>query len=111
MTISVCNLDERLIAHSYHCITVLTNSKGFAIVFNGNTIIVASLFGIIVSSAHPVTGCISINGLEKGIHKVNFGIILRLFVIWLDTVPLSKIFAIVIFKFFYKLHQFLQNII
>ena len=33
MSISVCNLDERLIAHSYHCITVLTNSKVFAIVF------------------------------------------------------------------------------
>ena len=76
MPVVFCHLDERLLAHSYHCITVLTNSKGFAIVFQRQYIIVASLFGIIFSSAHAVTGCLSINGLEKGIHKVNFGIIL-----------------------------------
>ena len=107
MSVGVLSFGRKVISTLGHGITVLTNSKGFAIDFStAMTIIVASVFGIPVSSTHASTGSVIGVGLEKGIHKVNFGIILRIFATWLITVPLSAIFAIVIFKFFLKVASF-----
>ena len=107
MSVGVLSFGRKVISTLGHGITVLTNSKGFAIDFStAMTIIVASVFGIPVSSTHASTGSVIGVGLEKGIHNVNFGIILRIFATWLITVPLSAIFAIVVFKFFLKVASF-----
>ena len=98
MSIGVLTLGHKVMGTLGHNITLLTNSKGFSIDFStASTIIVASVFGIPVSSTHVATGSIIGAGLEKGWRHINLRVLIKIFLTWFITVPISALFTILVY--------------
>jgi PiT family inorganic phosphate transporter len=98
MSTGVLSLGHKVIGTMGRSIALLTNSRGFSVDFStAMTIILASVFGIPISSTHAATGAIIGVGLENGIGGLNVRMILRIFLTWLVTVPLSAAFAIFVY--------------
>jgi PiT family inorganic phosphate transporter len=99
MSVGVMSLGHKVIGTLGKNITLLTNSRGFSVDFStAMTIILASALGIPVSSTHAATGSIIGVGLENGIGGLNLRLLLKIFVTWFLTVPLSAIFTISIYS-------------
>ncbi len=80
-------------------ITMLTNTRGFSVDFAAaTTVLVASKMGLPVSTTHAAVGGVMGVGLARGIEAVNFGIIFRIMLYWVLTVPAAAITSIFIFK-------------
>ncbi|MDR1433045.1 MAG: inorganic phosphate transporter [Puniceicoccales bacterium] len=95
MSIGVLSLGHKVIGTLGKNITLLTNSRGFSVDFStATTIILASVFGIPISSTHAATGSIIGVGLEKGLRGLNLRLLSKIFITWLMTVPLSAAFTI-----------------
>ncbi|MDR1401755.1 MAG: inorganic phosphate transporter [Puniceicoccales bacterium] len=98
MSIGVLSLGHKVIGTLGKNITLLTNSKGFSADFStAATIILASVFGMPVSSTHAATGAIIGVGIESGLRELNLRLLLKIFTAWLITVPASAIFTIFIY--------------
>ena len=98
MSVGVLSLGHKVIGNLGKNITFLTNSRGFSVDFaTATTIILASVFGIPISSTHAATGAIIGVGMERGIFDLNWQLIAKIFVTWLITVPTSAIFTIFIY--------------
>ena len=79
-------------------ITQLTPSRGFsAEVAAAFTIVIASGTGIPVSTTHTLVGAVLGVGMAKGISAINLGIVGRIFLSWVITIPAGAILAIVFF--------------
>jgi PiT family inorganic phosphate transporter len=79
-------------------ITQLTPSRGFsASVATAFTIVFASGTGIPVSTTHTLVGAVLGVGMAKGISAINLGIVGRIFLSWVITIPAGAILAIVFF--------------
>ena len=79
-------------------ITKLTNSRGFSVDFSvASTVVVASIFGLPVSSSHAATGAVVGVGLVDGPKNVNFRILGKIVVAWLITIPVAAALTIGIF--------------
>ncbi|MDR2432374.1 MAG: inorganic phosphate transporter [Puniceicoccales bacterium] len=99
MSMGVLSLGHKVIDTMGHSITLLSNSKGFSVDFStATTIILASVFGMPVSSTHAATGAVIGVGLEKGIKGLNLRLLFTIFVTWLITVPVSAFFTILIYS-------------
>jgi len=79
-------------------ITSLTPTRGFsAEVAAACTIVLASGTGIPVSTTHTLVGAVLGVGFARGLSAINLGVVGRIFVSWVVTIPAGAILAIVLF--------------
>ena len=79
-------------------ITELTPSRGFAAEFGAaTTIVLASKFGMPVSTTHTLVGAVLGVGLARGLGAVNLNTMRDIIISWIVTVPVGAILAICIF--------------
>lgn len=79
-------------------ITNLSNSRGFSVDFAAaSTVLIASKLGLPVSTTHAAVGGVLGVGLARGLDAVNFGIVFRIIVYWLLTVPAAALTSMAIF--------------
>lgn len=80
-------------------ITQLNNTRGFAVDFSAaSTVLVASNMGLPVSTTHAAVGGVVGVGLARGFGAVDFGVLGRIVIYWLLTVPIAAFTSIVIFQ-------------
>jgi len=81
-------------------ITTLSNTRGFSVDFSAaTTVLVASKFGLPVSTTHAAVGGVMGVGLARGFEAVNFAIILQIMLYWILTVPVAAATSMGIFQF------------
>ncbi len=79
-------------------ITHLTPSRGFAAeLAAATTIVIASGTGIPVSTTHTLVGAVLGVGLARGISAIDLGVVGRIFLSWIITIPAGAILSIVFF--------------
>jgi len=82
-------------------ITELTPSRGFsAELAAALTIVVASRFGIPVSTTHILVGSVLGVGLARGIGALDLRVVGRILVSWIATLPIAATLSIFFFYFF-----------
>ena len=80
-------------------ITTLTNTRGFSVDFAAaTTVLLASKMGLPVSTTHAAVGGVMGVGLARGIEAVNFGIMYKIVLYWILTVPAAALTSMAIFK-------------
>ena len=80
-------------------ITTLSNTRGFSVNFAAaTTVLVASKMGMPVSTSHAAVGGVLGVGLARGIEAVNLGIVFKIILYWILTVPASAFTSMIIFK-------------
>jgi len=80
-------------------ITTLSNTRGFCVEFaTATSVLVASKMGLPVSTTHAAVGGVLGVGLARGVEAVNFGIIYKIMLYWILTVPAAAVTSMVIFK-------------
>ena len=83
-------------------ITTLTNTRGFSVDFAAaTTVLVASKMGLPVSTTHAAVGGVLGVGIARGFEAVNFGIVLKIMLYWVLTVPAAALTSMAIFKVLY----------
>jgi PiT family inorganic phosphate transporter len=91
-------LGHKVIATVGEKITLLTNTRGFAVDFAAaTTVLVASKLGLPVSTTHAAVGAVTGVGLARGFRAVDFGVLGRIVIYWVLTVPVAALTSIVIF--------------
>lgn len=79
-------------------ITELTPTRGFAAEFGAaTTILLASRFGLPVSTTHTLVGAVIGVGLARGIEALDLGMTRDIFYSWIVTVPAGALLAIAIY--------------
>jgi PiT family inorganic phosphate transporter len=79
-------------------ITELTPSRGFAAeLATATTVVGASAIGLPISTTHTLVGAVLGVGLARGIGALNLGVIGRIFMSWLVTLPVGAALSIVFF--------------
>ena len=82
-------------------ITQLTPSRGFAAeIAAATTIVIASGTGMPVSTTHTLVGAVLGVGMARGIEAIDLGIVARIFVSWIVTIPAGATLAILFFFMF-----------
>jgi PiT family inorganic phosphate transporter len=80
-------------------ITTLNNTRGFTINFSAATLVLlASVFGMPVSTTHTVVGAVTRVGMARGFEGVNAGGVLKhIMWAWLVSVPTAGLISIFVF--------------
>lgn len=79
-------------------ITSLTNTRGFSVDFGAaTTVLVASKLGLPISTSHTVVGAVIGVGLARGLEAVDLGIIKKIVVSWVVTLPVAAATSVAIF--------------
>lgn len=82
-------------------ITELTPSRGFAAEMSAAaTVVIASGFGLPISTTHTLVGAVLGVGLARGIGALNLGVIGGIFASWIVTLPAGAGLSILFFFFF-----------
>lgn len=82
-------------------ITELTPSRGFAAEMSAAaTVVIASGFGLPISTTHTLVGAVLGVGLARGIGALNLRVISGIFASWLVTLPAGAGLSILFFYFF-----------
>mgnify|MGYP000547705601 FL=1 len=80
-------------------ITSLTNTRGFSVDFGAaTTVLAASNLGLPVSTTHAAVGGVVGVGLARGFSAVDFGVLLRIIIYWILTVPIAAFTSIVLYN-------------
>jgi len=79
-------------------ITSLTNTRGFSVDFGAaTTVLIASKLGMPISTSHTVVGAVIGVGLARGLEAVDLGVIKKIIVSWVLTLPIAAGTSITIF--------------
>ncbi|TYB94833.1 MAG: inorganic phosphate transporter [Kosmotoga sp.] len=79
-------------------ITTLNNTRGFSIDFSAATsVLLASVFGMPVSTTHTVVGAVTGVGMARGFEGVNAGVLKHIMWAWLVTVPVAGVISMLIY--------------
>lgn len=79
-------------------ITQLTPSRGFAATLAAaTTVVVASGFGLPISTTHTLVGAVLGVGIARGIAALNLRMVQTIFISWIVTLPAGAILAIIFF--------------
>ena len=79
-------------------ITELTPSRGFAAeLAAATTVVSASGLGLPISTTHTLVGAILGVGLARGIGALNLGMIGKIFLSWIVTLPVGAVLSIIFF--------------
>lgn len=79
-------------------ITELTPSRGFAAeLATATTVVGASAIGLPVSTTHTLVGAVLGVGIARGIGALNLGVIGKIFMSWLVTLPVGAALSILFF--------------
>ena len=88
----------KVIATVGHNITQLTPSRGFAAqLATASTVVIASGFGLPISTTQTLVGAVLGVGFARGIGALNLSVIRNIFMSWIITLPAGAIFAIIYF--------------
>lgn len=99
IAIGISLLGHKVMSTVGEKITVLTNTRGFAVDFGAaTTVLTASNMGLPVSSTHAAVGAVVGVGLARGFSAVNFKILGRIVLYWVLTVPIAALTSIIIFS-------------
>ncbi len=80
-------------------ITTLTHTRGFSVNYGSATaVLVATLLGMPVSTTHACVGGVTGVGLARGFSALDLGVLLRIMLYWVLTVPIAAFTCIVIFQ-------------
>ncbi len=80
-------------------ITSLTNTRGFSVDFGAaTTVLAASNLGLPVSTTHAAVGGVVGVGLARGFSAIDFGVLIRIIIYWLLTVPIAAFTCIIFFN-------------
>ncbi len=97
--VGIATWGYRVIATIGKKITELTNTRGFVIDFSAATsVLIASKFGMPVSTTHAVIGAVCGMGLARGLDVVDFRIIKPIIISWIITIPAAAITSILFFE-------------
>lgn len=98
IVIGLATYGYKVIATIGKQITELTPSRGFAAeLATATTVVGASAIGLPVSTTHTLVGAVLGIGLARGIGALNLGVIGKIFMSWLITLPVGALLAIVFF--------------
>lgn len=79
-------------------ITSLTNTRGFSVDFGAaTTVLIASKLGLPISTSHTVVGAVIGVGLARGLEAIDLGIIKKIVISWLVTLPIAAGTSVVIY--------------
>lgn len=79
-------------------ITELTPSRGFAAELGAaSTVVLASSWGLPISTTHTLVGAVLGVGLARGLNQVNFSVVGKIVTSWVITLPAGAGFSIVFF--------------
>jgi inorganic phosphate transporter, PiT family len=99
ITLGIMALGHKVMATVGEKITLLTNSRGFAVQFGAaTTVLAASNLGMPVSTTHAAVGSVVGVGLARGFKAVDFGVLGKIVLYWILTVPIAALTSIVIFQ-------------
>lgn len=80
-------------------ITTLTNTRGFSVDFGAaTTVLLASNLGMPVSTTHSAVGGVVGVGIARGFSAVDFGVLIKIVIYWVLTVPIAAFTSILIFQ-------------
>ncbi len=80
-------------------ITEVTPTRGFAAEFGAATVvIICSRLGMPISTTHAAVGSVVGVGMARGIGAINLGVIRKIGISWLITLPAGAGFTMVIYK-------------
>ncbi|HUT01098.1 MAG TPA: inorganic phosphate transporter [Phycisphaerae bacterium] len=80
-------------------ITEITPTRGFGAEFaTASTVLVCSLMGLPISTTFVLVGAVMGVGLARGFGAIDMKVIRKIFASWLITIPVSAVFAAVIYK-------------
>ena len=98
IVIGLATYGYKVIATIGKQITELTPSRGFAAeLATATTVVGASAIGLPVSTTHTLVGAVLGVGLARGIGALNLGVIGRIFMSWLITLPVGAALSILFF--------------
>lgn len=98
IVIGLATYGYKVIATIGKQITELTPSRGFAAeLATATTVVGASAIGLPVSTTHTLVGAVLGVGLARGIGALNLGVIGKIFMSWLITLPAGAALAILFF--------------
>ncbi|MCQ4297269.1 inorganic phosphate transporter [Pseudomonas stutzeri] len=98
IVIGLATYGYKVIATIGKQITELTPSRGFAAeLATATTVVGASAIGLPVSTTHTLVGAVLGVGIARGIGALNLGVVGKIFMSWLVTLPVGAGLAIVFF--------------
>jgi len=101
IVIGLATLGYKVIITIGRNITELTPSRGFAAeLAAASTVVVASATGIPVSTTHTLVGAVLGVGMARGIGALNLGVVSKIVMSWVITLPVGASLSIVIFFIF-----------
>ena len=90
-------------------ITELTPTRGFAAEFAAaSTVLVASKFGLPVSTTHILVGAVIGVGMARGLEALDFRMMRQIIIAWCITVPAGAFLAL---SFFFSLQWIFQGVL
>lgn len=101
IVIGLITYGSRVIATVGSGITQLTPSRGFAATLAAAaTVVLASGWGLPISTTHTLVGAVLGVGLARGIAALNMDVIRTILLSWIVTLPAGAILAIIFFYIF-----------
>ena len=101
IVIGLATFGRHVIATVGTKITELTPSRGFAAeIAAATTIVIASGTGLPISTTHTLVGAVLGVGMAHGIKAINKGVVGRIVLSWVVTIPVGAILSIIFFFLF-----------
>jgi PiT family inorganic phosphate transporter len=98
IAMGICTWGYKVIETVGSRITRLTNTRGFTVDFSAaSVILIASMLGLPVSTTHAAVGAYVGIGLARGMQALDIGILWRIMLYWVVTVPVAALTSACIF--------------